>query len=398
MNSLDVFLTVAMGGATLSMYLTAQAPRTLNPNPTAGKQENAAHESGTAIARDAAPIYILDFKPRPAIPQIEASPLISLPILCTSEGTPFITVPVPPRYTDQTIYSLDPKNPRKYSYRDVPGIYDVHFLSFFPSEEAVYVLVNATRDSKQSEYSVLSQSGQTLGRGTGFRGEHSDFILKFDRSGSYQGAIELPAELRFHRIAELADGRFVAVAYDPSNAVARVVILKSDGTIDRNLSIPAEMEQNPELQRGTSGSVVGRAIAETSLSRWMFAPSRGNILLYTAHANFPVLEIGAGGATREVPVAAPQGYYLAGVIPSSGRWLFRYSRKTLPAAGESDTRPETRNYILYEVDPHDGHIKWELDPGAGPSFGIACEHDGVLTGFSLGPDSTYLPFTADAPK
>ena len=350
------------------------------------------------VSSENIPVYTVEFKQQSSVPGITASPLVSLPILCSPSGTPYITVPEPPMYSERTIYSLDGKNPRTFSYKNVQGIYDLQFLNFFPTDEAVYVFLSATKDPKQSDYTLHSSDGQVLGRGAGYHGERHSFILKFDIPGTLKSTIQLPDNLSFHRIAPLPDGTFVAIAYDSLNAAARLLLLADDGTILRYLSLPSELEQTPELQHGAIGDESDRARAQTSLAQWLFAPVRGRILLFAAHSNAPVVEIGAAGVTREVSISAPKDYSLSAVIASNDKWLFRYARKALPMVGETENRPESRNYLLYEIDPDDGHIKSEIDPGAGPSFGIACEHDSVLTGFSLGSDSKYLLYTADTPR
>jgi hypothetical protein len=301
-------------------------------------------------------------------------------------------------YSEQTIHALDARDPHTYTYKNVQGLYDLKFLNFFPTDEAVYVFVSATKDSKQYDYTIHSSDGQVLRRGAGYSGERHSFILKFDILGTLKSTMQLPDNLSFHRIAPLPDGTFVAIAYDSLNAAARLLLLADDGTILRYLSLPSELEQTPELQHGAIGNESDRAHAQTSLSQWLFAPVRGRILLFAAHSNAPIVEIGAAGVTREVSISAPKDYSLSTVIASNDKWLFRYARKALPKVGETENRPESRNYLLYEIDPNDGHIKSEIDPGAGPSFGIACEHDGVLTGFSLGSDSKYLLYTADTPR
>ena len=251
------------------------------------------------VSSENIPVYTVEFKQQSSVPGITASPLVSLPILCSPSGTPYITVPEPPMYSERTIYSLDGKNPRTFSYKNVQGIYDLQFLNFFPTDEAVYVFLSATKDPKQSDYTLHSSDGQVLGRGAGYHGKRHSFILKFDIPGTLKSTIQLPDNLSFHRIAPLPDGTFVAIAYDSLNAAARLLLLADDGTILRYLSLPSELEQTPELQHGATGNESDRAQAQTSLSQWIFAPARGRILLFAAHSNAPVVEIGAAGVTRE---------------------------------------------------------------------------------------------------
>ena len=398
MKSLIVFVLAAITGAFPVPSGTAQSSHSVNKAASKAAQAKGGTGPTSSDSNDGPPAYVLEFRAGPAIPRLTASPVISLPILCSPDGTPYIGVPEPPMYSERTIHSLDPKEPQSFSYKGIQGFYDIRFLSFFPGHSSVYILVNATQDSKQSQYTVTSPKGPTPKTETGFRGERHDFIMKFDKSGTFKTAIQLPDQLAFHRIAELTDKNFVAVAYDRANGVARLTLLGSDGAILRYLPLPEALELSSELKTGTTADALNRGRAESSLSWWLFAPARNNVLLYMGRSRAPVVEIGAGGAVREVPVSSPRGYSLSGMISSNDRWLFRYARTTLPDRGPVDTRPEARNYLLYEVDPNDGSLLRELDDSSGPSFGIACEQDGLLTGFSVSPESRYIPYTANLPR
>jgi hypothetical protein len=137
-----------------------------------------------------------------------------------------------------------------------------------------------------------------------------------------------------------------------------------------------------------------RMNAETSLSGWHFAASRHKVLLYRAHAGSTLLEVGAGGATREVPLQTPKGYSLDGVISANDRWLMTFRREGLPEGAEIDASPSAGNYALYEVDAGDGSLKRRFTLEDGPFHSIACEQDGTLTAFSVDGDKVQLE-TAD---
>jgi hypothetical protein len=360
---------------------------------------NVAQEPGSAIhdQEQSSPIPGLqvEFKPQGTIPGVAASPALSLPILCSPDGTPFISVPEPPAYTTQTVYSLDPNGAHSFSYQSAVGLYNVYFRSFFPGDSVVGLLVNATNSSKQSTYTIESQGGTAVKSGTAFRGERHDYIVQFDRNGNYKSTVELPSEYSFHRIAELSDGNLLALVYDSVNAVARLLLLDPDGKPIRRLDIPGRMEDSPALRQGETGGDLNQGRAETSLSWWLFAPVRQKVVLYIAHSTAPVLEIGAGGAAREVSLQAPDGYEIDGFISATDRWIVRFRLKDLSGYGENGGRSEARNYALYEVNPSDGSLKTELETSSVPAFGIACESGGTLTGFSMTSDSKYLRATSE---
>jgi hypothetical protein len=243
--------------------------------------------------------------------------------------------------------------------------------------------VNATKDDKHSVESYYALPGISTKKTPRYTGEHHEYLVEFGRDGNLKSVLDLPVAYHFHRVAALSNGELLALAYDRTNAVARLLLLDSNGQVVRALVVPSEMQDSPGLVQGQSGPAINRARAETSLSWWLMAPVRQSLLLYQAHSASPVLEVGVGGATREVPLEAPKGYVLDGVVPANDRWIMRYRRQGLSDSGQIDARPEAGNYVLYEVNPSDGSLKTELDTGTGPLFNIACEQDGVITAFSV---------------
>lgn len=343
------------------------------------------------------PVVKLEFKAQPPIPGISASQVFSTPVLCSPEGTPFVDYPQPPFFMEHVIYSLDPKGAHSFSPKSAPGLYDVQFQSFYAGDSSVVFLVSATKDDKQSLTAESPLPGIPAPPVKKYIGEHHDYLVTFDRNGSYKSTAELPSRYHFWRIGLLPDGNLLALGFAPANSEARLLVLDSTGGILRTLQIPSKMAESPDLTQGESGPEVNRARAESSLSWWLFVPSRNRILLYQAHTNHPILEVGAGGAVREVPLEIPKGYALDGFVPANDRWIVRYRLKSALGAGASDASSESRNYVLYEADPSDGSLRRRIAPGAGSLFNLACEQDGVFAAFSM-QDDKVIRRTADLPR
>ena len=341
------------------------------------------------------PVYTLVFKPGGVIPGLTAS-LFSPPILCSPDGTPYYGVPEPPTYRERAIHKLDLKEPRSFLYRDVEGLYDMYFVAFFPAESELYVLVNATRDSEKAPNDAskrIDPNVAVLGLG-----ERHDFLLKFDKSGGYENRIQLPDELRFHGFAVLEDGSFVALAVDRATAAVKLPMLTSDGKIVRYLPLPSAFESSQNPPPASLGKASGAASAGIRFSKWNFAPVRHKVLLFATDIN-QVLEIGQDGTTREVNIAIPKGYFFDSVVSSNDRWLFHVPRQAEWDPGKpGGGRLLFSDYTLYEVDFNDGRFIRELKGSPLPNLGIACERDGVLTGFSIGRDSRYVLWTAELPR
>jgi len=130
--------------------------------------------------------------------------------------------------------------------------------------------------------------------------------------------------------------------------------------------------------------------AETSVAGWQFIPARGRVLLYRPHSTSPVLEIGAGGYRREVPIAAPPGYEIDDFIPSTKQWYVRFRRS---GAGDSGGPVSRNDFQLAELNPGDGSIArlFKIDPDS--LFDVACEADGEFVSYTLDKDHFMLSST-----
>jgi hypothetical protein len=100
-------------------------------------------------------------------------------------------------------------------------------------------------------------------------------------------------------------------------------------------------------------------------------------------SNAAILEVGAGGAVREVTIDHPKGYGMDGVLPSNDRWLIRFRKEGLSETGEINSDPKTKNFVLYEVGPLDGSLRRRIDMADGMLYSSSCEKDGTVTAFAI---------------
>lgn len=353
------------------------------------------------------PAVKVEFKKDAPISGMPAFAMAQHPFLCAPDGTPVIAFQknyVPPpdgHFTGADfmpeIYSLDPKGARGFSPQAAPGLHDVWFRSYLVSDSMVGIQVSGTEDDKRGQVTITSARGSSSY--PAYTGKHHTYLLEYDLRGTFQKKVQFPDGYNFMRIAPLSDDTFVALAYDTANRVARLLLLDSDLEIVRQLEIPSDMQDSdPGLKQGESGDAMNAAKAQSSLSWWHFAAARNRVLLYQSRREAPVLEVGAGGGMREVTVQAPKGYVLSVIYPANDRWLMQFIRSDLSQMGAIDTRPQTFNSVLYEVDPNDGSLRRRIDL---PTIGakstpatLACVQDGVVQAFSLGGDA-MTRYTAD---
>lgn len=403
MRTASAISTVVCAASLLPSVFGQKAPPSVKPDKKSeAPKAPAARGTGApgtekadtpAASPGVIPVVHLTFATEGVVPGIQGTDAFTLPIVCSADGVPFVSFIDPGSFGAQKVSSLDMKGGHAFSVSSIPGLYDDNgFRSFFVTDSLVGFLTRATPDSTTSGKSI--SMGPNLPPRKVYPGKHYDYLVEFDRKGRFKASIQLPESSHFWRIMGLSDGTMVALGYDGLNAVAQLFILDSDGEIIRTLEAPEQMERDPVLMQGQSADPVKQVNAESSLNWWLFAPVRKGALLYKAHSKSPVLEIGPGGAYREVPIESPLGYVLDGVIPSSDTWVMRFRKEDISTSGSVDASPASKNYVLYEVDPADGHLRRQIDMASGPFYSIACERDGILTAFSITQDKINL-LTAD---
>lgn len=370
--------------------------------PTA---DSGIHQTGTARQGVAAavepdnaaaeiPSVTLAFKEQDAVAGAPFNGGWMTPVQCSPDGVPlvaFLNATSTPLSMD--LYALDPKGGIPFRTSSAPGLYDVHFMGYFVSDSLVAAEVSATRDPTKGTRVIRPDVPPR----EMYIGKHQQFIIEFDRKGMYKQTVDLPAEYFFVHIALLSDDTFVALAYDRGNRVPYLFLLDSSGEILRPLEIPQEIENNLAEAQGEAGDLAQRASAQAGSNAWLFGTARGKVLFYQTKAHAPVLEIGAGGARREVPVTAPPGYSLSGVVPANDRWIMQFRKDGLSDNQAIDTRPQSHNFVYYEVDPNDGSLRRRIELAENSPMQMACEQDGVVVGFT-NRNGKVIPGRADLPR
>lgn len=381
-----VLLFVAVAGFAVQTLRTQQISAGVkagSEKQKAGITANAAGDPTGADETAPVPVVRLSLSEPKPVSGVSEFHAWTRPVLCGPDGTPFVSVMGPADYRTRPLYSLDAGGGHSFTTAGAPGLYDITLISQFVGDSTVGFLVLATRDDtkRHTDTPVMPDSpSHDL-----YTGEHRAFVIELDReNGQFKRIIELPKQYMFWRMAELGDDSLLTIAYDRVNSVPRLLVVDADGKIVRTLEVPQSLTQNPQLKEGTSGDFLKQAKAEGTMSWWQFAPVRKKILLYQMRSHAPVLEVGEGGAVREVPLDAPKGYTLEQVVPANDRWLMEFKRDGLDTEGRAvDAHPESRNFVLYEVDPSDGSLRRQIDLVTGKDFNIACEADGSLIGFSF---------------
>jgi hypothetical protein len=378
----------------LVLMMAVSAPvllaQSLNSVPT----QNPSTKEQTQGASDL-PTYELQFSKIVPVAGVQSSPLIVQTPQCSSSGVVFLQMLQPPSYRDIRVVSLKEGGGNTYTLAQVPGLYDITLLSFFPSSKEIAFLVLATKNNQDSQTSMMSPAGPVTV--TGKAGPYRNYIVLLSQDGTYKSTIDLPADLEFQRMAMLDSGEFALLAYSPTNRTAALEILSSSGQFERSVALTEEMSSDPELAAGQTGDVIEPLLAASALTRWQFVGARNRVLLYRPHARGDVIELGSGGATRYVPLESPDGFTLDGIIPSDDQWIVRYRRKSLSDESEINGSPASGNYLVYSVNPMDGSLSSRLTSRSS-AITLLCEANSAITSFSVDKDSHFLLKTAQLPK
>ena len=375
-----------------------QAPSATHPvstNQTGQPQQKADAKPADAAPpaddpEEQIPVLKLEFKPAGDVPGVSGSFAFTSPVVCSTDGVPYVSFMDSKSFGSQSVTSLDLKGGHVFSTQQIQGLYGIQNIhGILASDSMVGMLVNATKDPSNPQTVNIGKGLPPL---TTYPGKHQDYLAEFSLDGNFTRVVELEVPEWWHvwRVATLPDGSLLAATYDRINARPHLVILDSGGDRKRELQIPAVMDENPVFSGGTSSDPAQQVNAESSMTYWKFGLARNKVLLYQVRSNMPILEVGAGGASREVAIDHPKGYTIDSVLPSNDRWLIRFRKDGLSETGGSSTDPKTKNFVLYEVDPADGHLRRQIEMAVGMFYSASCEKDGTITAFSVDQEKVKL--------
>jgi hypothetical protein len=396
---------VCLAGFDLGIFTQTGTPAPQAPSasqPGATSQASPSPQKAATKPADAAPpaddpeeqipVVRLEFKPAGVVPGVSGTSAFVNPVVCSADGVPYVSFTDVKSFGLHSMTSLDPKGGHTFSTQQIHDLYGIQTIAeVLVSGSMVGLLVNATKDPSNPRTVSIGKDFPPLAI---YPGKHQDFLAEFDLSGNFAKIVELPAELHIWRLAALPDDSVLALGYDRINARPHLTLLDSGGERKQNLQIPAVLDENPAFSEGTSPDINKQMKAEDIMNLLQFAWARQKVLLFQAHSSAPILEVGAGGAVREVTIDHPKGYGIDGVLSSNDRWLIRFRKDGLSDTGAIDSDPKTKNYVLYEVDPADGSLRRRIEMADGMFYSSSCEKDGTITAFTVEQGKVNL-FSAD---
>ncbi len=204
-----------------------------------------------------------------------------------------------------------------------------------------------------------------------------NYIARFDKDGTYKGAIKLDLPFLMFKFATFDSGTLLAQGLD-QNEVPRVALLDASAQFMRYLDLRKDISTaltGPTDEGKCSGCT------ESTLSVVLssdFTPWNGRMLLWRAFMSRPsVYEVQESGETRVVRIKAPHDYYLGAPIRSDGNWLLSFRK-----IGAKEASWVAFDSVL-EVDPQNGELVREYrvkPPDKSFEAIVSCVSDGKFWG------------------
>ena len=316
------------------------------------------------------------FKADDSFPSLAASPVFEYPLQCSSDGTVFIRMIEPPRFTNSRIYAISPDHQvRQYNQELIGELHDVQLRGYFGSEEEVLLLVFATRDDKKQAATLRLPDGQVKEQ-TVSAGEHHYFVAVFDRDGTFKKSIGIDDAIEPRQVARFPSGEFLVYGMETESQSARLALLNPDGTILRFLSTPSFSQKTlSDLRHGVPGLPKSFGVVPAT----QLLLFRENVLVISEGVREPVLEINNAGNIRVVQIRLPDDYVVEGFVPSTKHWYVAAA----PSAPIGKFVDSSSN-ILFEINPEDGAPLRRLEPQNANVGDLACA-----------PDDDFIAFRRD---
>ena len=279
---------------------------------------------------------------------------------CDLDGAPYVKVAAADGWE---ILGFTSKGVVTFAKSQMTDIPQPSIENFFVGP-SVYVLATGIENARQEEVVYTDEEGKPL-KLLQTKGEPRDYIARFDRDGSYRGALKLDSDFHPLQVAAFDSGTFVAAGLDGSKK-PRVVLLNSSGQILKYLEMPKNQESVKSAEKSFPESG-GEVIA-------MFTQlySDDGIVLLVRAGTTLIYEIQESGEVRAVKAMLPGGMAIDHLVPSDRNWIIAARSRPLDAQSES----------IYEVHPETGAVvaEYRILKTDNSSATLSCQSQNSFSG------------------
>ncbi len=282
-----------------------------------------------------------------------------------------------PKYNDIVMILRDKKTQTILS-ASISDLTDFNVTDMFPADSGVYFLLQGSKEQPGERGPGRSPTGIPLA-------SYRNYVARFDRDGTYKGAVELgiacdlsrPGSCALGHLAVLPSDDMLVTESDPTTSTLRVLYLKSSGEVVRQIDVPAS--RKPLDWGDASSSPDAQEGAKMFLGSVFFTAVDQKIVLWRANSADPVVEVAQGGGAREVPLQIPKGYRLADLVASNDRWVAHFRTENTPPNARMSEDADT----YFDVRPQDGSLAAKLVQKGEVPLSIACESSGTYVSFKM---------------
>lgn len=316
---------------------------------------------------------------------------------CASDGTMFVNYVLPGfQFLHQSLNSFNPDgHSQAFDTSRITDLYDTSSgaLTFGAGEDAVVMLLRATKDpTTSSEAPQGAAAGQT-GPDRVYTGEHGWFIAIFDRSGNYKKSFQV-STLGFEplRMGVFDSGDILVLGVDPINRVPKLALFDPSGDVKRFLTPPEDLPTESAFITSSNVTAPENKFSKDNIQSMKLRQSLGfyqitqvkdSLLLVEPGSTGPIFEARPNGAVRAVPIKTPEGFVLDSVVPSDSGLFVRLRRKGTFSGKDADA-------IMYQINPTDGTPIKQIHMGNMSVWSVACVHDDKFQTIYAGSDGKMV--------
>jgi len=322
------------------------------------------------------PAYRISFERRDPIPGIAASREISGPIECTPDGTAFLNMVIrtgPEQMSSSSrLVRLSPPieilvsaslsgEAHEFRLDQLHDLHDVKQKAHYATDSELAILVIAAPEDKQGKESFVTSDGVKHEVAANVAERH-DYLVIFDRDGTYRKTIQLDDAMVLLRVGVFASGNLLAFGFDRVDRSPKLALFNSDGSLLRFLEIPkGDVPTSMLRSQDSEGKGPAVFVAPTQ-----FVPYRDSIIVVQNETRFPLLDVNEAGAVSAIKPKLPQGVLVDSLIPSDAN---------LYALGEG------KDHSIFELNADDGSVVRRLQTEKAEDTVVACAHDGKFLSF-----------------
>lgn len=305
------------------------------------------------------------------VPSLPAESM-AMPVLCDPDGNIVLRLAMPDTGVEDPVsVSRDGKTLTRFGKEKINDITRPVPVSMFLSRSEVYILTRGSiplnSDAKWRTPTGQVETRQAL--------KSSMFIARFQRDGSYAGAVPLHLPFRPLHLGVFANGDFLIAGADPTTDEPRVAIVGPNGELRQSVELHGDVHARQEpggsakesddpnaLPRSKTWEGFAESLRDV-VSTSQIATDGPNLLIFRP-VNGPVFSISASGEVRVHKLKVKGDYRLFTIKATRDSWIVEFIYD-LPDG-------TAQRFATYAFDPETGAPLREYFFPTDLGFGLAC--------------------------